>query len=213
MKRKSILSDPSLWVLVGINIYLVYYYYHHPEIFTTLIWLYWAQSVLLGLFNFLDMLTVRKVKPGSIEINGKVTTGDASLSGAGAFFFLFHYGFFHLVYFIFITGMKRSGPIQWDFLKYFFFAFLAGQIINFVQHKMQQRKQQVNLGTMFFIPYLRIIPMHLTILLPNFFPVSSLGIFLILKSIADVIMYIITRPAGKSKEADKIIMATNEMHL
>jgi Family of unknown function (DUF6498) len=202
------LSDPSLWVLIGINVYLIYYYYHHPEIFTTLIWLYWVQSVLLGLFNFVDMLTVRKVQPDSIKINGKKSTESNLLKAPGAFFFLLHYGAFHFVYLIFIASMKRSGPFQWEFFKYFFIVFLAGQIITFVQHKIQQRKTAVNLGTMFFLPYLRIIPMHLTIILPSFLGISNLGIFLILKSVADVLMYIVTRPRGNSAEADKMMMAT-----
>lgn len=205
--RRSIFSDLSLWVLIGINVYLVYYYYHHTEIFKTLVWLYWAQSVLLGLFNFLDMLTVRKVQPGSIEVNGEKNTSDHPLKYPSAFFFLVHYGMFHFVYMFFIPGMKVPGTFQWDFFKYFFVAFLVGQIITFIQHKIQQRKQAANIGAMFFTPYLRIIPMHLTILLPSFLGISNVGIFLILKSAADVLMYIITRPRATNDNADKLMVA------
>ena len=210
MKRKNIWLDPSFWVLIGVNGYLVYHYYHHPEIFTTLIWLYWSQSVLMGIFNFFDMLTLKIMKPESITVNEKPIKSPTVVKGFSAVFFAFHYGFFHLVYFVFLASMKKSGPIQWDFLKYFFFAFLVGQIINFIQHKIQQRKQQANLGTMFFTPYLRILPMHLTILLPNFIPVSGMGIFLILKSLADVGMYIVTKPSYQSRETDSAMLAVEQ---
>ena len=210
MKRKKIWRDPSFWVLIGVNGYLVYHYYHHPEIFTTLIWLYWSQSVLMGIFNFLDMLTIRNGNPQTNTINGKPGTATVAVKGFSAVFFAFHYGFFHFVYFFFLASMKVSGPIQWDFFKYFFFAFLLGQIINFIQHKIQQRKQQTNLDAMFLTPYLRIIPMHLTILLPNFIPVSGMGIFLILKSLADVGMYIITKPSDTGREANAAILAAEQ---
>ena len=208
MNQKKIWVDPSFWVLIGINAYLVYYYYTQPQIFTTLIWLYWAQSVSLGFFNFADILTVGKVEASPITINGKETTLKSSMKRPGAFFFLLHYGFFHFVYFFFLLTMKRSGPFQMDFFKYFLFAFLVGQIINFIQHKIQQKHQVTNLSKMFATPYLRIIPMHLTILIPAFLHISNLGIFLILKAIADVLMYIITKPAGGSVEADKALLAS-----
>lgn len=48
-----------------------------------------------------------------------------------------------------------------------------------------------NIGKMFILPYLRVIPMHLTILLPAFPGVSAITIFLILKTLVDVLFYLI----------------------
>jgi hypothetical protein len=173
-------------------------------------WLYWSQSVMLGLFNFLDILTVRTPKMETYMVNGDPSTTKPVGKSASAFFFLFHYGFFHFVYFFFLISMKKTGPMQWDFYKNFLIVFFCGQLINFIQHKIQQSKQVTSLSSMFFIPYLRIIPMHLTILLPNFIPVSGMGIFLVLKSLADVGMYLITKPPATSKEAQTAMMATEQ---
>ena len=206
MDRKRTLLDPSLWVLIGINVYLTWYYYHQPGVFTTLLWLYWAQSVMLGLFNFLDMLTIRQA-----QAPDKETSGIFAFKRPAAFFFLFHYGFFHFVYFFFLLSMKSSGPFQWPLFKNFLLAFIFGQVINFIQHKIQQRKQAANLGAMFFIPYLRIVPMHLTILLPNFLPISNLGIFVVLKSVADVLMYVVTNKTNKKdRTTNQAMLATNQ---
>ena len=222
MKKKRIFLDPGFWILVGINAYLVYHYYQDPTIFTTLIWLYWCQSVMMGLFNFVDMLTVRTVenedkaaRPGKLldALNSNNNAkGDSILNSKvpSSIFFAVHYGFFHLVYLVFIASMKRTGQFQWDLFKYFLIAFFFGQIFTFIQHKIQQRTHASNLGRMFFLPYLRIIPMHLTILVPAFLHVSAMGIFLILKAFADVIMYVITKPSGSSREADQAMMVTQQ---
>ena len=205
MRRRKFI-DPSLWVLIGINGYLVYHYYQHPEVFKTLIWLYWSQSVLMGLFNFLDMLTVREIAPPDPAQTGQGKTWTRS----SAFFFLFHYGFFHVAYLVFVATMKFTGSMDWGLFKYFFLAFLAGQIITFIQHKIQQRTMKSDLGKMFFIPYIRVEPMHLTILVPAFLHISNMGIFLILKAIADVVMYMATRPPGKSKEMNTAALASQQ---
>ena len=192
MDRKKTLLDPSLWVLIGVNLYLTWYYFQHKEIFTTLIWLYWTQSIMLGAFNILDMLTVRTVSPSKPGMPDFYTSRLRS-----SLFFLGHYGFMHLGYFIFLKQIKYADPIQWDLFKYFLYAFLFGQVINFIQHKIQQFKEPTDLGYLFILPYARIVPMHLTILIPAFLPITNWGVFIILKSIADVTMYIITSKTNK----------------
>jgi hypothetical protein len=209
MKRKRIWTDPSIWVLVGVNAYLVYYYYHQPQIFTTLIWLYWAQSVSLGVFNFFDLLTLGNSSEPFIINDKPVNTIATTL--ILPFFFLLHYGIFHLVYFGFIFTMKSTGPFQWDFFRNFLFAFIAGQLITFIQHKVQQRKTKTNAGIMFFTPYLRIIPMHLTILAPAFLHIGNMGLFLILKAVTDVAMAIVTRPAYKTTGMDATVLASEQI--
>lgn len=210
MKRKKILKDPGFWILAGINIYLIWYYYHVPQVFTTLIWLYWCQSVMMGLFNCFDILTVRTIEtsPGP---DGKEKPKLALTRVGAAVFFAVHYGFFHFVYLMFITsGMKPKYPINWELFRYFMIAFFIGQVFTFVQHKIQQRKAASNIGAMFFLPYLRILPMHFTILIPAFFPGSHLGIFLILKGLADIAMYIATKPRPATRAVDETLLASQQ---
>lgn len=209
MNQKNRLLDPSLWLLIGINGYLIYYYYQNPGIFTTLIWIYWCQSVMLGLFNALDMLTSPKQKT-PVTINDKPLDDNFPVQRAGALFFLFHYGFFHVGYMIFIFTMKRTGPFDIELFKGCLIAFLIGQIITFIQHKINQKKNPISIGKMFFTPYIRIIPMHLTILIPNFLPVSNMGVFVILKTFSDVVMYLVTTPSGKSRETDEVLLTTQQ---
>ncbi len=187
MKYKQILIDPLLYAVIALNIYLIYEYQQNPDSIHSIIALYWVQSVLIGLFNFIDILTVQKVKPGSFSINEKKAS-----RGCAALFFLVHYGFFHFGYFLFLAFSSiDTKKINWHFMQLAFWILLAGMTINFIQNKIRFRDVEMNIGSMFFLPYLRIVPMHLMILIPAFIHVSSFLIFLILKSIFDVLMHIL----------------------
>jgi len=195
LKLKKALLDPSFWILLVANVYLVYKYEQNPGIFTTLIWLYWSQSVLYGLFNFLDILTVKEVEtPGQPmpDLSGTLVGGKGSVKVSTALIFLFHYGLFHLVYFVFLLTMKSTGPFDWTLFKYYIVVFLVFQVVNFIQHKMYNKRSKADIGKMFGTPYLRIIPMHLCILIPAFLHITNLTVFLVLKVITDVLMYLVT---------------------
>lgn len=188
MKNRSLLLDPTLVALLAMNGYMIYEYYHFPDSIHTIIPLYWVQSVLIGLFNFIDILTLQKTVAGSWTVD----ESKENSKGCAAFFFLFHYGFFHLGYLIFmgVSGVEIT-KIDWNFLKIGFWIIVASQLINFIQHKVRYSEVPANIGHLFFLPYLRIVPMHLMILLPAFLHVSSYMVFLVLKTIFDLIMYVV----------------------
>jgi hypothetical protein len=197
-KLKKVLTDPSFWILLIANVFLVYKYEQNPKIFTTLIWLYWSQNILYGFFNFIDILTTRKV---DISTGVKSPFGsqytEKGIKSSTAWFFFFHFGAFHLAYFIFLLAMDKTGPFDWSFFKYYLLVFFIFQLVSFIQNKIRNKDNVTNLGRMFFKPYLRVVPMHLCILIPAFLHITSLTVFLILKVIADVFMYVITNSSYK----------------
>ncbi len=60
--------------------------------------------------------------------------------------------------------------------------------------------QKENVGRIFLTPYLRIVPMHLMILLPNILDMSVTVVFLILKTMADIAMYMVTTRMHSSSQ-------------
>ena len=188
MKRK-LFSDPTFWLLLAINIGLVYSYEQNPAIFTTLIWLYWAQSILYGFFNFLDILSVRKADVSAMRSYATKTKSDRAIANGAAWFFLFHFGFFHVAYCVFLFAMKKTGAFDWAFYEKYLIAFTVFQVFSFIQHKIQNKDRAVDISKMVTTPYLRIIPMHLCILIPAFINVSNMTIFLVLKVITDMASY------------------------
>ncbi len=190
---RKISTDPSFWSLILMNVIFIHFFSAHQNSFKTYLWIYWLQSVLIGISNFFNLLTIREIVPENLKINNEPVKAKKSANGCVAFFFLIHYGTFHLVYMVFLaTDFNSLGRLDMTLFKYGAMAVLLNQIIWFIQTKLKQKHQPVNPGKSFLFPYLRIIPMHLTIILPAIFNISSVYLFLILKTIMDVAMHLIT---------------------
>lgn len=192
---RNLLTDPSFWGILLINIYLLAEFRENPAQYDTLLWIYWCQSVLIGLFAFLEMITAPATAPNSLKMDGKPMG-----NGCTAWFFLGHYGFFHFVYLIFLATQNGFSRIDIAFFKMAMLCIFLSQVVFFVQHKMQYRHQPPQLGLLFVQPYFRIIPMHLTILLPSFLGWQPSLIFIVLRTFFDVIGYLVTSPRYRKKE-------------
>ncbi len=198
---KNIFSNPAILFLLAGNIYCIWYYENNPDAFATVVWIYWFQSITIGLFTFLDLLTVKNYDTGNFKMNNKPVTSDNK--GCVAWFFLFHYGIFHVVYAVFLLVNQGIRSVDKIILMLGIAVFFAESILNFMKQKQIEHTQSINLGTMFFLPYLRIIPMHLMILLPAFLGWKPSLLFLALKMGADILSFLIYHFVyGKNKIAD-----------
>lgn len=111
--------------------------------------------------------------------------------GCAASFFLLHYGFFHFVYAIFLLVSFTKGANA-KMILITSCIFLVESTLQLLSRKQKVLNQKENVGKIFITPYLRIIPMHLMILLPEFLGISVTVVFLILKTVADIAMYMAT---------------------
>lgn len=189
MFKRSI-YDPGLWFLLFINAGLIYYYVNNSAEFNTLVWIFWLQSVLIGVFNFFELYSVKDPDSSSMSMNGQPVTKGGM--GCAAFFFLIHYGIFHFVYGVFLLTGYRTG-VNNKLVLLTAGIFLIESTWQFIRRRFTPEKGPVNVGKLFFVPYLRIIPMHLMILIPSFLGIGSSVIFLVLKTFADAGMYLLTR--------------------
>ena len=190
---QKILRDPSFWTLIALNLFFIYEVKDNPTQYTTVIWLYWLQSVLIGLFNFIDMLTLKtkNIDVSNMTFNDKPAT-PAGAKGCLPIFFLFHYGIFHFVYLIFLFVDFKISDTNFSYVGMAAVVIFLQQVIQFVQNKVKFANRSRNIASMFFTPYLRIVPMHLTILLPKFLGWTPGLTFLILKTVFDVIGHLVT---------------------
>ena len=199
---QKIFRDPALWTLILLNVFFIYEYKDDPQQYSSIVWLYWCQSVLIGVFNFLDMITLKNVDVTNMKINGKQATARQA-KGCLPVFFLFHYGIFHLVYFVFLLVDFKLSDTNFTYLKLALGGILAQQLVQFIQNKTTYAKESRKIGTMFFLPYLRIVPMHLTILLPKFLGWTPALTFLILKTLFDIAGHLATTKYYWTKEEGK----------
>jgi hypothetical protein len=198
---KKILYEPGFLILLAGNAYCLWYFANYQDGFATVIWIYWIQSVIIGIFNFLDILTIKNYDKNEFRMNSKPGTTDSK--GCTAWFFLLHYGAFHFAYFFFLA-FKYLGQANGRMVMLGTAAFFIESIISFRRKKEIEAQKKFNLGTLFFLPYLRIIPMHLTIIFPAFMNWKPSIFFLLLKTLADVILYFVTRKLYSTKSGETV---------
>lgn len=137
------------------------------------LWIYWSQSVIIGIFNFIKMITLKEFSTEGFKQGNKQPSPTRATAISSAIFFLFHYGFFHFIYAVFLgvfsefSGSSNSNSGA----KYFLLSagmFFISYLIEFINSRKEVSDELPNLGFIMFAPYARIIPMHLTIILGGF---------------------------------------------
>jgi hypothetical protein len=188
--RKSILYDINLWFLLVFNLYLIFYYQQHTESFKTIACLYWVQSVVIGIVAvlYIARAPIPKGVADSLQTVGLINNSF----GCSILFFIAHYGMFHLVYAVFLV-VQVKGHINFQLFRIGVGLILLGAAIGFVRELVSQKRDNRNAAAMFFIPYLRIIPMHLMLLAQAFLGLSQAQVFLWLKTVMDLVTYLATR--------------------
>lgn len=184
------------------------------------LWVYWMQSVIIGFFQFLRILSLKKFSTENFTINNKSVLPTPQTKIFTAFFFAFHYSFFHFIYAIFLFNLFTNKPLNFTYL-------FTGGLIFFLNHtfsyfrareksssayfhnKIIDGQKTQNIGQLMFSPYARIIPMHLVIIFGAILGQFTLVYFLLLKTLTDLGLHIlkhkITTPKLISGQKGSII--------
>lgn len=183
--------DLSTLSLLASNIIVIFLALYQKWEVSTVLWVYWMQSVIIGFFQFFRILSLKKFSTENFTINNQDVLPTSGTRTYTAFFFLLHYGFFHFIYAIFIFNFFKSGE-TFDFVY-----FILGGLIFFVNHffsfyhnRIIDEQKTQNIGKLMFAPYARIIPMHLVIIFGAILGQSSLILFLVLKTFADLLTHV-----------------------
>lgn len=197
----SILSDTSIIALILSNIITILFAIFDQWDLTTIMFIYWCQSIIIGFFNVIKILILKDNTTQNFTVNGKPAKLTIKTKLFMAIFFSMHYGMFHLGYLVFILSnpftsnpLQVRQPINIVFILILFF---INHLYSLVYNLKKDQKKIKNIGKLFFYPYFRIIPMHLTIIFGGFFLIIFgmqseqyiILFFLLLKTIADVKMH------------------------
>ncbi|MBM4235465.1 MAG: hypothetical protein FJ152_03215 [Firmicutes bacterium] len=146
---------------------------------------YWFQSVSIGIFTFYKLYSypIEKINQEmeggkALEVNDLAVTNPIAAKIFIAGFFALHYGFFHLVYIIFIVGFASSEGFPLDLIGGLVGAllFFANHFYSYLVYKDEdnnltetyngnsQSSSGPSIADLFSKPYTRIIPIHLTII-------------------------------------------------
>jgi hypothetical protein len=198
--RGNPFRDLSLWLLLASNGVTILLAVTQDWNVLPLMWVYWFQNIVIGFFHFLRIRQLKEFSTEGFSINGRPAQPTQETKNHVARFFLMHYGIFHLVYFIFLLVFSRTGmfssagedAFSSADLKYVVFAallFLGNHVFSYFYNRPRDTGRP-NIGTLMFYPYARIVPMHLTIILGAFLG-GGLLLFLLLKTLADLIMHVV----------------------
>ncbi len=184
---------PSALVLIGANLIpLIGVLAFGWTVFSILL-LYWAENVVIGMFNVLRMAFAQ---PRNVGANvGKVLLIP---------FFTFHYGMFTLVHGLFVVALfgpgarglsparlvdaVRQAGIGWGLL-----AIAASHAFSFLHNYLASGEyRNAALNVIMFQPYARVMILHVTILAGGFLaqqlgaPAAVLLVLVVLKTAMDV---------------------------
>ena len=180
----------SITSLIIANILTIIFALTYNLDLKTIIIIYWFQSIIIGIFQFIKIKNLEKFSTKNFLINGHPVMPTEYTKNNVLLFFPFHYGAFHFIYFIFL-GLAFIKSFSVIILP--ISIFLINHLISYITHKNVSKEKIPNIGTMLFLPYLRIVPMHLILILFVHYSYSIstlLVVFLILRTIADLVMHI-----------------------
>lgn len=156
---------------------------------SSVLWVYWMQSIIIGFFQFLRIFSLKKFSTENFKINDQPALPTNNTKLFTAFFFVFHYGFFHFIYAIFLASIIAKAPENVLPILIGSLIFFFNHLYSFIYNKINDEKVTPNIGKLMFAPYARIIPIHLIIIFGAVLGQSTLVIFLLLKTLADLFMH------------------------
>jgi len=191
------LDDSSLYGILGGNALTFVAATTQHWSAAPLLWVYWGQSVVIGIANVVRILRLQEFSTDGFLLNGRSVQPTRAVQVQTARFFAFHYGAFHLVYAVFLLAGKAgarlpAAELPWVVASILGFAFAHGYSL-LLNHGRDFRQKKPNIGTLMFYPYLRIIPMHLAIILGSAVAGTILPVFIGLKTFADAGLHMMER--------------------
>lgn len=208
LERRPLWRDPSAWTLLLANLLTLLLALVERWPIVEVMQVYWLQSVIIGAFHFARMMSLRRFTTAGMTENGRPLKPTRATQLRTSFFFLVHYGFFHLVYLFFLGAAGRGEPLDLRPLAIGGALFLANHLFSFLHNLREDLRETPALGALMLAPYARIIPMHLAIVLGAWLVKGPIGtlLFLALKTGVDLAMHAIHHRRGGEKDTRNLFM-------
>ena len=195
---RNLFRDSSAWSLLISNLVVAFVAIQGQWGLRTILLIYLVQSIIIGLFSVLNILSLKQFSTDGLKIDGKVVPATRGGKLQAVSIFVFTYGFFHVGYATLImSGGIGTGNDDIDLrhIAYASLAFFAHHAYSFVLKRMKETERVPNISAMIMFPFMRIFPMHLTIIFGGFlsmlfgYNILVIGLFLCLKTAFDMLMH------------------------
>lgn len=197
-RRVPVWRDPSTFLLLFSNVLTIWFTLREGWGIGTVLLIYWGQGAAIGFFHYLKIQGVQNFIHQQQHLDETVISGVAIPSFVGMFFAL-HYSFFSALFLLFILVFYRP---DWQAALPVIILFYFNHGFSYLFNRTQDIPHLAfSLVQLLFFPYLRILPMHVIIAGSAIFadagPLSVI-VFLLLKTLADLIMHIIEHVMARS---------------
>ena len=147
-----------------------------------LLWPYYLQNLVIGWYASRRMRALQQFTTDGFTINGRAIAPTPENRDRCARYLLIHYGIFHLGYLLFLLGLgflvaneaavdgeataSMRLPEASDYVLYGLIGlgFWVSQHLAHTEQVQVDRHYRPNLGALSFLPYLRVLPMHLMLI-------------------------------------------------
>ena len=184
-------SDESLLGLVVANAVALAVAVYAQMALREVMLVYWLQSVIIGVSNVIRIGALHRYTKAVVGSNPPVEPMPIFRFGYAGFFVL-HYGLFHLAYLNFIVSKGPLGPLRTYVICGL--AFLVSHAFSLRRNLAADAAGCPSIGILMFMPYARILPMHLVIIggfASGVGGTSALLVFGALKTAADALMHVL----------------------
>ena len=160
---RHIWTDLSAWALILTNLITISFAFVEHWAFSTIIWVYWCQTLIIGFFAFLRVISLTDFSYQGVErIQLGVSLKPKVRSGI---FFLAHFtivqGCLTLILGAFLGPVTNQNGI---ILLSSSLLFFCNHLFSYVYNKKNERVVRKNIGFMVLRPYLRLLPLFVAFL-------------------------------------------------
>lgn len=214
MNQTATSPDRALWGILITNVVTLLWALWQQWSVLQLLWPFFLQSVTIGWYARQRLLKLTTFCTEGIRVNRREVVPTPALARQYANIFLMHFGGCHVVYLFFLIGLttttdaagyilvtNESTGVQsevfighvyaLDFLAYvvLLFGFWRAHRASHLEHVAFDLGSKPKIGTLMLMPYVRVVPMHLAIMLAVAFGTGAIGLFVLLKTVADALMH------------------------
>lgn len=201
----------ALWALLGGNLLTLLAAWWFGWSLFDLLWPYYLQNLVIGWYASRRIRALQQFSTDGFAINGRTVAPTLASRNRTATFLLIHYGIFHAGYLVFLLGLafmvssqpagdgevaaslELPGPGDYALYLLLGISFWLGQRQAHAEQVQLDRGYRPNLGALTFLPYLRVLPMHLTLIFGVVLGGAGPLLFGLLKTAADLAMHVAER--------------------
>ena len=209
LSLNDLLNDKSNLSLFLSNIFIIFLAVYYKWDFAEMLWIYWSQSIIIGIFQIIKIIDVKNYSTTGLTFN--LTIKNPFLVKLYLIlFFIINYGIFHWVYYFFIRYAFKLEIVDYYPIIISCIIFLINHLYSFLSNRISDREKWKNLGQMVNLAYIRIYPMHFTLIFSGFisqylldnrkYQLIIIIFFLLIKAITDSISHKYEHNIGEMRD-------------